>query len=48
MEGPDDVDEDELALAMSTELSRPSATLPPRRARSFTSLRDEQVVSLAI
>ena len=39
----DTVDEDELVLAMSTELSRPPRTLSDRRARSFTSLRDAQV-----
>jgi hypothetical protein len=43
MDSSDDVDEDELALAMSTELSRPARTLSDRRTRSFTSLRDVEV-----
>ena len=43
MDGSDDVDEDELALAMSTELSRPARALSYRRTRSFTSLRDAEV-----
>lgn len=43
MEGSDDIDEDELALAMSTELSRPTHTVAPRRARSVTSLRNTEV-----
>jgi hypothetical protein len=34
----DDVDEDELALAMSTELTEPVRSIPIRRARSFTSV----------
>jgi len=37
MDGNDDVDEDELALAMSTELTQPVRSAPIRRARSFTS-----------
>ena len=36
----DDIDEDELALAMSTELVRPVHSIPDRRTRSFTSLQD--------
>jgi hypothetical protein len=43
MDGSDDIDEDELALAMSTELSRPTHSVAPRRARSVTSLRDTEV-----
>jgi hypothetical protein len=43
MDCTDDVDEDELALAMSTELSRPARALSDRRTRSFTSLRDAEV-----
>ena len=43
MDCTDDVDEDELALAMSTELSRPARALSGRRTRSFTSLRDAEV-----
>jgi hypothetical protein len=38
----DDVDEDELTLAMSTELTRPSHPLVRRRTRSLTSLKDAQ------
>lgn len=38
MDVNDDVDEDELALAMSTELTQPVRSIPIRRARSFTSL----------
>jgi hypothetical protein len=38
MEAADDVDEDELALAMSTELIQPAPTVPMRRTRSFASL----------
>jgi hypothetical protein len=38
MEATEDVDEDELALAMSTELMQPTPTVPMRRTRSFTSL----------
>jgi hypothetical protein len=38
MEATDDVDEDELALAMSTELMQPAPTVPMRRTRSFTSV----------
>jgi hypothetical protein len=48
MEGSDDVDEDELALAMSTELSRPTHTLSDRRTRSFTSLGDAEANSLML
>ena len=44
MDSNDDVDEDELALAMSTELSRPARTFSDRRTRSFTSLRDAEVI----
>jgi len=36
----EDVDEDELALAMSTELVRPVPSISVRRARSFSSLQD--------
>ena len=36
----DDIDEDELALAMSTELPRENRTLSERRTRSFSSLDD--------
>jgi hypothetical protein len=43
MDGVDDVDEDELALAMSTELARPTRNLSNRRTRSFTSLQDAEV-----
>lgn len=43
MDESDDVDEDELALAMSTELSRPARAFSDRRTRSFTSLRDAEV-----
>jgi hypothetical protein len=39
----DDVDEEELSLAMSTELSRPIHILERRRTRSLTSLQDAQV-----
>jgi hypothetical protein len=45
MDGSDDIDEDELALAMSTELSRPTRTVALRRAHSVTSLRDTEVPS---
>jgi hypothetical protein len=45
MDGSDDIDEDELALAMSTELSRPTRTVAPRRAHSVTSLRNTEVPS---
>jgi hypothetical protein len=38
----DDADEDELSLAMSTELTRPSHPLVRRRTRSLTSLKDAQ------
>jgi len=37
MDGNDDVDEDELALAMSTELTQPVRSVPIRRTRSFAS-----------
>jgi len=43
MDNAEDVDEDELALAMSTELARPTRNLSDRRTRSFTSLRDAEV-----
>jgi hypothetical protein len=36
----EDIDEDELALAMSTEMVRPVNSIPDRRTRSFTSLQD--------
>lgn len=42
MEGNDDVNEDELALAMSTELSRPARALSNRRTKSYTSLQDAE------
>jgi len=48
MDGNDDVDEDELALAMSTELSRPPPTLADRRTRSFTSLQDAEANPLTL
>jgi len=45
MEDPDDVDEDELALAISTELCRPTpVTQPLRKAHSFGSLTLETKV----
>jgi hypothetical protein len=44
MEGiVDDVDEDDVALAMSTELTRPAHTLSDRRTQSYSSLRDAGV-----
>ena len=42
MDPCDDVDEDELALALSTELCRPSPIISDRRTKSFTSLRDPE------
>jgi len=48
MDGIDDVDEDELALAMSTELARPTRNLSDRRTRSFTSLQDAEVAESRI
>ena len=42
MDAVDDVDEDELALAMSTELACPPRNLSSRRARSFTSLQEAE------
>ena len=48
MEANDDVDEDELALAMSTELTQPVRSVPVRRVRSFTSFGTtaDQTISL--
>lgn len=44
MEGlSDDVDEADLAMAMSTELTRPAYALYGRRTRSYNSLRDAEV-----
>lgn len=43
MDNSEDIDEEELALAMSTELSRPMPAQPLRRVHSVTTVRDINV-----